>query len=188
MSSTVVATPPSASIPVPVEEEEIEMAPDFTLSGFQAIFPLGEGEVTYKELKNISLSDFRGKLVLIEFWGSWCPYCAKHMLGVEAAYRQYRDRGFVVLGLEMGQTEGLEGIKRFVQEKGITFPVLLDRGEAQRPYRVTGVPTSFLIGPDGVIEKRFIGGGYNWASASAAGLIEKYLPKTEFAKNKEVAR
>lgn len=185
------SSPPSTFVAQEEASKEEFIAPDFVLDGFQtSLLKDDKGETIYRELSGVHLSDYRGKLVLIEFWGSWCPYCAKHMPGVEAAYRQYRERGFVVLGVEIMQVEGIKGVKRFIEDNGLTFPILLDRGEAQRLYAVKGTPTSILIRPDGKIERRFLGAGYNWNSAAAAGLIERHLPVPEAyqSKKQEVTR
>lgn len=185
------ATPTSSPLAIfPAQAEsskEESMAPDFVLDGFQtSLLKNDNGRVIYKELSGVRLSDYKGKLVLLEFWGSWCPYCAIQMPGLEAAYRQYKERGFVVLGIEIMQLEGIKAIKQFVEDKGLTFPILLDQGEAQRLYGVSGTPTSILIRPDGKVQRRFLGAGYNWNSAAAAGLIEKHLPipETYHSKNR----
>lgn len=161
-------------LPLPTKPAMV-LAKDFTLNGFAAIFPEDNGgEVSYQELDGVSLSDFRGKLVLVEFWASWCPVCADQMPQIEAAYRHYKERGLVVLGVEMG-LEGPEAVRRFVEEKEITFPILLDWGKTTSLYEVFSIPTVFVVGPDGSIKDRFVGDGHNWNSAGAAGLIEKYL-------------
>lgn len=186
------STPVPILIPTPtptetsVAQEQKPIAPDFTLDGFRAVFPLGDSEVTYRGLENVSLSDFRGKLVILDFWASWCPYCALQMPQVEAAYKQYKDKGLVILGVEMNS--GVKDVKRFVEENDITFPVLLDKGEVAKLYEVHGLPTSFLIAPDGTIVKKFLGATHNWNSVAGAALIEKYLPITILTQNKEVAR
>lgn len=159
-----------------------DFAPDFTLGGFQASFSDESGEVAYKELRDVKLSDFRDKLVLIEFWGSWCPHCARHMPTIEKAYRRYKTKDFIVLAIEMQQSLGIDDVKRFVEEHEITFPILLDGEEGvSNLYKVHYIPHAILIGPDGVIIKRFSGASYDWSSIAAATLIEKHLPRTMFA-------
>lgn len=144
-----------------------EIALDFTLDGFQS----------QDELKNVRLYDFRGELVFLNFWGSWCPYCRVEMPQMERMYSDYRDRGFTILAIEGGQREGMGKIKEFVEENQLTFPILLDAGEINRLYKITSIPTTLLIGSDGVIIARFSGLPYNWDSLAGRSLIEKNLPK-----------
>ena len=167
------------------KKKEVKVAPDFTLDGFQASFSSEGDEVVYKELEGIKLSDFRDKLVLIEFWGSQC--CARHMPNIEKAYKRYKGRNFVVLGIEIQQSLGVGGVRRFVKVHEITFPILLDGASdgVSDLYEVTHIPHAILIGPDGVVIKKFSGASYNWNSMAAATLIEKHLPRTMLAQTEK---
>ncbi len=121
------------------------LAPDFTLTTL-------EGET-------VSLSDFRGQAVLVNYWATWCPPCKAEMPAMQRTYEAYRDQGFVVLAVNATNQDALADVEAFVREYGLTFPVLLDEsGSMGALYRVNALPTSFFIRPDGVIEEVVIGG------------------------------
>ena len=105
----------------------------------------------------VSLTDYKGKIVLLNFWATWCEPCKKEMPEIQAAYEQYKDRGFVVLGVNFG--ENPDPAVSFVHHGRLTFPVLLDRkvNVAER-YGVLGLPVSFFIDADGMIRERVFGG------------------------------
>ncbi|MFD0711974.1 redoxin domain-containing protein [Paenibacillus sp. GCM10027626] len=91
----------------------------------------------------VSLSDYRGKGVLLNFWGSWCAPCVKEMPRIEHAYRSAIP-GVEVLGVNVGQSRGT--VKEFAEENGIEFPLLLDPGgKAAEAYWIKGLPATFLI-------------------------------------------
>src|SRR3954462_4927109 len=90
------------------------------------------------------LKDLRGKVVALNFWATWCVPCRSEMPALEQAQQQYRDRGFVVLGVDF--QEGDDEVVGFLHELGVTFPSAVDKtGEVARQWRATGLPTTFLI-------------------------------------------
>jgi|GEM_PF-1098641 len=100
--------------------------------------------------KNISLTDLRGQVVLVNFWATWCPPCRAEMPEIQNAYDKYRAQNFTVLAVDVAEDEAT--IAPFVQEFKLTFPILLDRDTAvSKKYSVLGLPTSFFIGRDGTI-------------------------------------
>lgn len=119
------------------------LAPDFTLQT-----PGGQA---------MSLSSLRGQVIVVNFWASWCPACRQEMPAMQQVYDQYRDRGLVVLGVNLA--EGGEHVSAFVDEMGLTFPVVLDRdGSVAGRYRVNAVPATFFVDRSGVIRDVAIGG------------------------------
>lgn len=114
-----------------------DVAPDFTLKN-----PKGE---------KISLSDFKGQPVLINFWATWCGPCRIEMPIIEDMYQKYQDEGFVVLAVDV--EESITVVRSFVDSMGLTFPILLDyRGEiANGRYRIRAFPTSYFVGRDGKV-------------------------------------
>jgi peroxiredoxin len=111
-------------------------APDFTLKTL-------DGE-------KVSLSDFKGRPVLINFWATWCPPCRFEMPAIERAWQQYKDDGFVVLAVDV--EEPISVVQRFVESFGLTFPVLLDyKGDVSDMYRLRAFPTTYFVGRDGKI-------------------------------------
>lgn len=113
-----------------------EPAPDFTL-------PTPEGE-------SITLSDFRGRPVLINFWATWCPPCKIEMPDIEALYQKYKDRGFTVIAVD--QQESPAAVQQYFQEMGLSFlPVIDSTGEIFNLYRVVALPTSYFIDAEGIV-------------------------------------
>jgi len=128
-------------------------APDFSLTALDG--------------RPVALSDLRGQVVLLNFWTTDCVPCRAEMPDIQAAYQDYQDRNFVVLSINV--KEGERAVAQFAQEFHLTMPVLLDRdGSTTRRYRVRGLPTSFLVDPEGVIRKLKVG-EINYA------YIESYL-------------
>ena len=119
-------------------------APDFTLD------TLDEGQVT--------LSGFKGKAVLINFWASWCAPCREETPDLVKAYNAHHAEGLVILGVNMTSIDTVSDAKSFVAEFQIPYPVPLDRdGKVAALYRVSGIPTSFFINRQGTITHVQIG-------------------------------
>jgi peroxiredoxin len=160
LTSTVRQDAPTASLPTtlpqPVERQATalpfpsptkrviigpfvgQQAPGFSLSTL-------EGE-------QVSLESYRGKVVLLNFWASWCIPCKEEMPLIEAAYKKYQDRGLVVLGINMTDLDTRKDVETFVQETGVTFPILLDEsGSVSNEYRIISIPTTFFVDSSGII-------------------------------------
>lgn len=94
------------------------------------------------------LSDYRGKLVLLNFWASWCGPCVSEMPALQRLHEQLKDRGFSVVAVGVDDEEST--LDEFRRKFGLSFPVLAELGNAsKRLYRTSGVPESFIIAPDG---------------------------------------
>lgn len=117
-------------------------APDFRLAG------LGGGLA--------SLSDFSGQVVLLNFWATWCRDCRQEMPALETLYRRLKDRGFSVVAVSLDQ-DGRKSVAPFVSKLQLTYPVLLVDKKTPSAYGVYGLPTSYLIDPDGTIVRRYVG-------------------------------
>lgn len=131
-----------SSAPAPVAGAP---APDFTLKA------LDGGEVT--------LSKFRGRPVLINFWASWCVPCRVETPELERAYEAHKAMGFVVLGVNLTSRDSLPEVEAFVKEFKMTYPVLLDETGrvAEDLYRLRGLPLSVFVNRDGVITRLQLG-------------------------------
>ena len=117
-------------------------APDFTL------VDLNGNEVT--------LSDFRGKTVFINFWATWCPPCRAEMPEIEAIYQKYKDKGVVVIGVDILEPEDV--VRQFVEQGGYSWTFVLDAtGAVSDDYKVTAIPISFFIDREGIIQAVNIG-------------------------------
>lgn len=104
----------------------------------------------------ISLQDFRGGYILLNFFATWCVPCREEMPAIQSAYERYHRQGFTVLAVT--SSDPASDVEQYISELGLTFPLLLDPEEqASRAYQITAYPTSFFIGPDGVIQDVVIG-------------------------------
>ncbi len=125
---------------------------------------------------SIRLSDYKGKLVLLNFWASFCAPCRKEMPALESVWRDYAQQGLVVLALSVDR-DNLQQVAKLVKEGGYSFPVLLDtEGEVRNRYEVRALPTSYLIGRDGKFIGRIIG-EREWDSPEGRVLIERLLSR-----------
>jgi thiol-disulfide isomerase/thioredoxin len=103
-----------------------------------------------------ALADFRGQVVFLNFWATWCVPCRQEMPALEMLYRTYRDRGFVVLGVNF--REATREVRAFMDDARLTFPALLDTdAKVSEAFRVRGLPVSFLLDRQGRILWKAVG-------------------------------
>ncbi|MBF0329999.1 MAG: TlpA family protein disulfide reductase [Nitrospirae bacterium] len=123
------------------------VAPDFTLTSL--------------DNKTVSLRDFRGKVVVLNFWATTCGICREEMPSFNKLYLDYKDRGLVVLGVSIDTAE--KALRFFSAKSGIAFPVLMDKERAvySDKYKLFGIPVTLLIDKKGIIIERIIG-EINW--------------------------
>lgn len=106
-----------------------------------------------------SLADFKGQVVVLNLWASWCPPCRAEMPALQSLYEQYQDQGLLVIAVNMTYQDNISNVTSFVQEFGLTFPVLLDRtGLVGNLYRMRALPSTFFIDRQGVIQEVVVGG------------------------------
>jgi cytochrome c biogenesis protein CcmG, thiol:disulfide interchange protein DsbE len=101
----------------------------------------------------LRLSDYRGRVVLVNFWGTWCEPCKEETPALEASYQALKDQGLVIVGINLRRQEPDEqGIRAFLDEYGVTYTTALDvEGEAARLFQISPIPTSYFIDPAGNI-------------------------------------
>ncbi len=132
------------------------------LTGMAKRPPLIGGLVPQFQLETLSgspakISDYRGKVILLNFWASWCTPCKAEMPEIQAAYESFKDKDFVVLGINFGEKP--KEAEKLVKEMGLTFPILLDREvEVAERHQVVSLPVTFFIDPKGIIKERVFGG------------------------------
>lgn len=98
--------------------------------------------------KTWTLKDLQGKVVLVNFWATWCPPCQKEMPDLEALYNQYKDKGFVILAIS--EDEETPKVAPFIAERKITYPILLDPGsKVNNLFQIQGIPKSFVYDREG---------------------------------------
>lgn len=105
------------------------------------------------------LEDYRGKVVIVNLWASWCGPCQAEMPALQKISDALADEGLVVLGVNSTVQDSEADARAFVAERGLTFPILLDRdGTVADTYRLRSLPTTFVVDQEGVINEVLIGG------------------------------
>lgn len=145
-TGTIAVPPTGASAPQLGELVRVgQPAPDFTLEDLNH--------------QTQNLSDYRGSVVLVNFWATWCSPCRIEMPTLQAVYEKLGDQGLMVLGLNWTQVDDSQQIDAYVKGLGVTFPVLLDPNGhvADSIYPLQGLPTSIIIDRTGVVRQITIG-------------------------------
>jgi peroxiredoxin len=125
--------------------------------------------------RDVSLADFSGKLVVLNFWATWCPPCREEMPSMQKLYRTMQGRPFEMLAVSIDDDP--KRVERFRSTMDYTFPILMDQNqEVAALYGTTGVPETFLIGPDGTILYKVIG-PLDWEDPKNLAVIEEILSK-----------
>lgn len=106
--------------------------------------------------KTHTTAEFKGKVVLLDFWATWCEPCRSELPDIKRLQSSYKDKGLEIVGISM-DAGGKEVVAPFVAEYRVPYLILLTDGEPVSGYRILGLPTAFLIGRDGKIAKTFVG-------------------------------
>jgi len=141
-------------------------APDFKFPGLDG--------------KMVSLSDYKGKVVLVNIWATWCPPCVDEMPSMEKLYRKFKGKNFEILAVSIDEP-GLKAVAPFMKKSNLTFPALIDsEGAVKAVYGITGIPESFIIDQQGILLKKIVG-PVDWATPNIfrffSELIQKPLPR-----------
>lgn len=152
---------------------------DSTLKTTEPIQPgLEMPNFTFPDIngKEVSLSDHRGKVVLVNVWATWCPPCRQEMPSMQSLYEKFKDENFKILAVSI-DSEGRAAVAPFMLKMNLTFPALLDPGETIRPlYGITGVPESFIIDKQGILVEKIIG-PINWATPEVFFFLKDLIQK-----------
>lgn len=122
----------------------------------------------------VSLSDFKGKVILLNIWATWCPPCVAEAPSIDRLHKMFEDEDFALLAVSIDEG-GKKVVENFMKNKNLSFPVLLDpEGRVARLYRTTGVPESFIIRKDGVIDNE-IHGAIDWTAPNVIEYFQKLI-------------
>lgn len=149
------------AVPKLEEIKDRPAAPDFTLSN-----PDG---------KKLALKDYRGKIVLMNFWATWCDFCREEMPAMERLYQEFKGKGFEILAVNVKDKRS--DALAFVRKLKLTYPIMMDpEGEIGLLYGAFGMPTTYLIDEKGMVLAR-LWGPADWYSPGARNLIKTLLER-----------
>ena len=127
--------------------------------------------------RTVDLKDYRGKVVFLNIWATWCPTCREEMPSMERLYQELKGEAFEILAVSVDKT-GAKAVAPFMKSHKLSFPALLDpEGTIAKPYGVTGVPESFIISKEGIIE-RIVIGPIDWTEPAVVRFFRDLLQKT----------
>jgi cytochrome c biogenesis protein CcmG, thiol:disulfide interchange protein DsbE len=122
-----------------------------------------------------TMADYRGKVVVLNVWATWCPPCIVEMPSFQRLYTQVADTNLRIVALSVDEFVGGDSVLAFARGLGVTFEVLHDSARAiDRAYQITGYPETFVIARDGTIRKKWIGPA-DWSSKENVGLVRALL-------------
>ena len=125
--------------------------------------------------QEVNLKDFKGKVIFLNFWATWCGPCKMEVKDIDSMYRKLKNKNFVVMAVDV--QEDAKKIRSFMKENNLSFPVYLDKnGRISYQYGVRGIPTTYIIGADWKIVGRAIG-PRPWASKSSIKFMESLMKK-----------
>lgn len=129
------------------------------------------------------LSDFRGKVVFLNFWATWCKPCREEMPSMEVLHKNFEKDGLVILAVSIDRVTTTKDIPPFIKGMNLSFPVLIDSwGKTDKPYKRMGVPETFIIDQQGVIREIVIG-PRDWTRLDSLQVLTKLLNVTPKSAN-----
>jgi peroxiredoxin len=122
-----------------------------------------------------SMADYKGKVVLLNVWATYCEPCKIEMPSLQKLQAMYGDKGLRIVAVETDHSVSDDSVKKFADTYGITFEVLRDTsGAIERAYQTTGIPETFIIGPEGTIRRKWFGAD-DWTSQGNRALVAQLL-------------
>jgi len=135
-------------------------APDFTLKDLSG--------------KPVQLSSLKGKVVLVNFWATWCPPCREEIPSMIRLNQVMQGKNFQMLAVSIDEG-GMDAVQDFFKKRGVSLPVLLDSdGQVARRYDTTGVPETFIVDAKGIIRKKVVG-AMDWSTPGVIEFLEKMM-------------
>jgi cytochrome c biogenesis protein CcmG/thiol:disulfide interchange protein DsbE len=138
-------------------------APDFSLPDIEG--------------KTVRLSDYRGKVVFVNFWATWCKPCKEEMPSMEILWDNFKSEDFVMLAISMDRVTTKKDIPPFIESMKLTFPILTDSwGQTDKRYKLMGVPETYIIDQNGVLREKVIG-PRDWTLKDSVATVVQLLQK-----------
>ena len=138
------------------------VAPDFTVRDLAG--------------QDVKLSSLKGKVVLVNFWATWCPPCREEIPSMVKLNQSMSGKQFQMLAISIDEG-GKAAVENFFKKSGLTLPAFLDtEGAVARSYGTTGVPETFIVDKAGIIQKKIVG-GMDWSSPHVIAYLEGLLKK-----------
>ena len=163
-------------VPEASRADVAELLVGLKLTGYRTGTKPPEFKGPTTDSRTINLESLRGKVVLLNFWASWCRECRPEMPMFERLHHEFALQGLSVIGINA--REGTPAIYQYAKELRLTFPLVRDpKGEINSAYGVIGLPATFLIGRDGRAVARAVG-PRDWSSAPAKAIIQALLSET----------
>ena len=148
----------------------------FELTTFRRPPPAPELLLTTPTGAPVTLKQFRGRVVLLNFWATWCPPCVKEMPSMEALYRKFKAEGLSVLAISL-DVKGAAVVVPFLKKYKLTFPVALDpESNSSKVYGASNLPSSFLVDRQGRVIAAALG-ERDWFSPNAISYLDEVLKK-----------
>ena len=137
---------------------DVQPQTDLSTVPVKVSFPAPELTLTDTQGISRSLVDYRGQVVLVNLWATWCPPCKEEMPALQSFYNKYRHQGFVVIAINDG--DPTNDVLQFVKDYQLTFPVWLDPTylATEQAFKTLSLPSSFVIDRDGTIRLQWVGG------------------------------
>ena len=143
-----------------LQPEQGKPAPDFSL-------PNLDGDT-------VRLSDYSGRVIMLNIWATWCPSCVEEMPSMEKLHQELSPEGLEIIAVSI-DASGMDVVKPFMEEHKLTFTALMDPdGEIRRLYKITGIPESYIIDKQGVIVAKIIG-SRDWGGTEAIRYFRKLI-------------
>ena len=161
--------PTGAGVAAPPAEQSTQQS----LTPLPNPFPAPDFSLRGEDGKPYRLADFRGQVVVLNFWATWCPPCRYEMPSMERAHKKVQGEKIALLAVNVGESE--EQVFEFTGRYPVTFPLLLDEeGKVIRLYPVIGLPTTFIIDPRGRVTHRAVG-GREWDEDRLLGQLRQLI-------------
>jgi thiol-disulfide isomerase/thioredoxin len=144
----------------------------------KAARPAAKADFTVRDLagQEVKLAALKGKVVLVNFWATWCPPCREEIPSMMKLNQSMSGKQFQMLAISIDEG-GKAAVESFFKKSGMTLPACLDTdGTVSRSYGTTGVPETFIVDKAGIIQKKIVG-GMDWSSPDVIAYLEELLKK-----------